>query len=47
MAMAFAPLGLLYPITIEDENVVVKSYPNFWEDLKVVGFDIIQMSGNN
>lgn len=39
MAMAFAPLGLLYPITIEDENVVVKSYPNFWKDLKVVGFE--------
>lgn len=39
MAMAFAPLGLLYPITIEDENVVVKSYPNFWEDLKSVGFE--------
>lgn len=40
MAMAFAPLGLLYPITIEDENVVVKSYPNFWEDLKSIGFDV-------
>jgi len=39
MAMAFAPLGLLYPIIIEDENVVVKSYPNFWEDLKSVGFE--------
>lgn len=41
MAMAFAPLGLLYPIIIEDENVVVKSYPNFWEDLKKIGFDVI------
>ncbi|MGE0561241.1 MAG: 3-phosphoshikimate 1-carboxyvinyltransferase [Flavobacteriales bacterium] len=39
MAMAFAPLGLLYPITIEDENVVVKSYPNFWGDLKSVNFN--------
>ncbi len=47
MAMAFAPLGLLYPITIEDEDVVVKSYPNFWEDLKMVGFELNQISGNN
>jgi 3-phosphoshikimate 1-carboxyvinyltransferase len=40
MAMAFAPLALLYPIHIEDEDVVVKSYPNFWEDLKKVGFEM-------
>jgi 3-phosphoshikimate 1-carboxyvinyltransferase len=38
MAMAFAPLALIRGITIEDENVVAKSYPNFWEDLKCVGF---------
>ena len=41
MAMAFAPLGLLYPIKIEDEDVVVKSYPDFWNDLKKVGFEVV------
>lgn len=40
MAMTFAPLALLYPITIENPDVVVKSYPNFWEDLKLVGFEV-------
>lgn len=38
MAMAFAPLGMLVPIVIEDANVVTKSYRNFWEDLRSVGF---------
>jgi len=38
VAMAFAPLSLLGGITIEDENVVTKSYPNFWKDLECVGF---------
>jgi 3-phosphoshikimate 1-carboxyvinyltransferase len=40
MAMAFAPLGLLHPIQIADPEVVVKSYPRFWEDLKTLGFEI-------
>ncbi len=40
MAMAFAPLALLGKITIEDENVVAKSYPNFWKDLEKVGFNV-------
>jgi 3-phosphoshikimate 1-carboxyvinyltransferase len=38
MAMAFAPLALKVPIVIQDANVVTKSYPAFWEDLKRVGF---------
>ena len=38
MAMAFAPLALKVPIIIEDAEVVSKSYPTFWEDLKLVGF---------
>lgn len=38
MAMAFAPLGLCVPIVIEDAVVVSKSYPDFWEDLKTLGF---------
>ncbi|MEN9612574.1 MAG: hypothetical protein RLZZ628_3388 [Bacteroidota bacterium] len=40
MAMAFAPLGLLHPIQIAEPEVVVKSYPRFWEDLKTLGFEI-------
>ncbi len=40
IAMAFAPLALLFPITINDEEVVGKSYPNFWEDLKIGSFKI-------
>lgn len=37
MAMAFAPLALkLGGISIKDEGVVVKSYPEFWEDLKKI-----------
>ncbi len=38
MAMAFAPLALLNSITINNEDVVVKSYPDFWEDLESVDF---------
>lgn len=40
MAMAFAPLALLLDIEIENPNVVSKSYTNFWEDLKKLGFRI-------
>lgn len=38
MAMAFAPLAALMDITIEDRDVVRKSYPKFWEDVKGLGF---------
>jgi 3-phosphoshikimate 1-carboxyvinyltransferase len=40
MAMAFAPLAVKVPIVIEDAEVVSKSYPSFWNDLKSIGFDI-------
>jgi 3-phosphoshikimate 1-carboxyvinyltransferase len=33
MAMAFAQLALLVNVSIENEEVVTKSYPNFWEDV--------------
>lgn len=33
MAMSFAPFCLIKELNIEDENVVEKSYPMFWEDL--------------
>lgn len=40
MAMAFAPLALKTELRIQDAEVVSKSYPNFWKDLKTVGFKI-------
>ena len=40
MAMAFAPLALKVPIVIEDAEVVSKSYPAFWNDLKSIGIQI-------
>lgn len=40
MAMAFAPLALKIPLSIEDAGVVSKSYPSFWEDLKQLDFKI-------
>ena len=42
MAMAFAPACLKTGIIrIKDPEVVSKSYPRFWEDLRMAGFDII------
>ena len=38
MAMSFAPLGLIFPIMIENPRVVSKSYPAFWDDIKSLGF---------
>ena len=40
MAMAFAPLALKTNINIENAEVVSKSYPDFWNDLKKLGFEI-------
>ena len=41
MAMAFAPLALLIDeVEILDPQVVAKSYPHFWDDLKTAGFEI-------
>ncbi|WP_346983349.1 3-phosphoshikimate 1-carboxyvinyltransferase [Chryseobacterium sp. POE27] len=36
MAMAFAPFCLIKELHIEDEDVVEKSYPMFWEDLQLI-----------
>ena len=41
MAMTFAPLALLNEISIEDPDVVTKSYPGFWHDLISVGYEIV------
>ena len=41
MAMSFATLAMVYgSIDIKDPEVVSKSYPLFWEDLKSVGFSV-------
>ncbi|WP_322971611.1 3-phosphoshikimate 1-carboxyvinyltransferase [Faecalibacter sp. LW9] len=40
MTMCMAPLAIKFPIQIENEMVVEKSYPTFWEDWKTLGFDL-------
>jgi 3-phosphoshikimate 1-carboxyvinyltransferase len=44
MAMAFAPLALKVPIIIENAEVVSKSYPDFWEDLRSLGFNSTELT---
>ena len=40
MAMAFAPLSMLVEgVQIEEPEVVEKSYPDYWNDLKKVGVE--------
>ncbi len=45
MAMAFAPVSLVRPegIIIADPEVVTKSYPLYWENLKDAGFQIFKL----
>ena len=44
MAMSFAPLCFQYNnLVIEDADVVSKSYPLFWEHLKLIGINYIQL----
>ncbi|MEL6676830.1 MAG: 3-phosphoshikimate 1-carboxyvinyltransferase [Bacteroidota bacterium] len=43
MAMAFAPLAWLDPessLTVDDEEVVQKSYPEYWDHLQMVGLSV-------
>lgn len=47
MAMAFAPLALSTStghIDIADPEVVSKSYPSYWDDIKSIGFNITEIS---
>ena len=45
MAMAFAPACIMFPgLKIDNPGVVSKSYPNFWNDLKQVGFLIEEIN---
>lgn len=42
MAMTFAPLALkLGPVKIVNPDVVTKSYPGFWDEMRRVGFEVI------
>lgn len=43
MAMAFAPLALKTSLTIKEAEVVSKSYPSFWDDLKSIGFQVAEV----
>jgi 3-phosphoshikimate 1-carboxyvinyltransferase len=40
MAMGLAPLATIMDVTIKSPDVVNKSYPGYWEDVKAVGFSI-------
>ena len=42
MAMAFAPLALKISHQIAEANVVTKSYPDFWNDLEDIGFELVE-----
>lgn len=43
MALAFAPLAFTLPsVKINNPQVVTKSYPHFWDDLRRAGFEIIE-----
>lgn len=41
MAMAFAPLNQLINLTILDRDVVNKSYPAYWSDMRSLGMKMI------
>ena len=43
MAMALAPLSNITSLIIEKPEVVNKSYPNYWNDMKVLGYSIIEL----
>ncbi|MGJ8714810.1 MAG: 3-phosphoshikimate 1-carboxyvinyltransferase [Maribacter stanieri] len=43
MAMAFAPLAMKTTMFVNDAEVVSKSYPGFWNDLKQLDFSIKEL----
>jgi len=45
MAMGLAPWATQTELRIEAPEVVNKSYPGFWEDMKSVGFSISEVEG--
>ncbi|MBK5213484.1 MAG: 3-phosphoshikimate 1-carboxyvinyltransferase [Flavobacteriaceae bacterium] len=44
MALAFAPLALKTNLTINNAEVVSKSYPNFWKDIQRTGIGLMLMN---
>ena len=44
MAMAFAPLSQLMDVTIDDPDVVNKSYPGYWDEIRKLGIEIHELS---
>ena len=42
IALSFAPVSLRQPVVINDPQVVTKSYPHFWNDLRNAGFIIAE-----
>lgn len=45
MAMAFAPASFAFAeLCIRHPEVVTKSYPNFWNDLRQAGFSIVEQN---
>ena len=40
MALAFAPLSVIYPLEIYNPQVVSKSFPEFWNILEKLNFSI-------
>jgi 3-phosphoshikimate 1-carboxyvinyltransferase len=40
MAMGLAPLATIMDVTIKSPEVVNKSYPGYWEDMRTVGFGV-------
>ena len=40
MALSIAPLGLIAPITINDPDVITKSFPEYWNNLSQLGFNL-------
>lgn len=45
MAMAFAPTAMLIPgIVIRNAEVVTKSYPGYWDDLRTAGFTVTEIT---
>lgn len=40
MAMGLAPLATMMEVTVKSPDVVNKSYPGYWEDMRAVGFSV-------
>lgn len=48
MAMSFAPAAIFVPaLIIRNAEVVSKSYPTFWDDLRKAGFEFTDASADN